>query len=100
MLVFTRLQARPWAARAGDALRAAGGGVAVGSSGAEARALARLTPQELAVARLVSRGARNHEAAASLFLSTKTIESHLSSVYRKVGVRSRTELTARFAELG
>ena len=98
-LVFTRLQARPWAARAGDALRAAGG-VAVGSSGAEARALARLTPQELAVARLVSRGARNHEAAASLFLSTKTIESHLSSVYRKVGVRSRTELTARFAELG
>jgi DNA-binding NarL/FixJ family response regulator len=51
-----------------------------------------LTPQELQVALVVARGATNKEAATALFLSPKTIESHLSSAYRKLGVRSRTEL--------
>ena len=40
-------------------------------------------------------GATNREAAAALFLSPKTIEFHLRNVYRKLGVRSRTELVAR-----
>lgn len=51
-----------------------------------------LTPQELQVALVVSRGTTNREAAAELFLSPKTIEFHLRNSYRKLGVRSRTEL--------
>lgn len=56
-----------------------------------------LTPQELAVARLVATGRSNREAAADLVVSVKTIEHHLSSIYAKVGVRSRTQLAARMA---
>ena len=51
-----------------------------------------LTPQELQVAVVVAEGATNREAAAQLFVSPKTIETHLSHIYRKLGVRSRTEL--------
>ncbi len=56
-----------------------------------------LSPRELQVARTVARGLTNREAAARLFLSEKTIERHLSSVYRKLGLRSRAELARRFA---
>lgn len=56
-----------------------------------------LTPQELEVALVVGRGATNREAAAALFVSPKTIEAHLQRVYRKLGVRSRTELARRMA---
>jgi DNA-binding CsgD family transcriptional regulator len=56
-----------------------------------------LTPQEQAVARLVAAGRSNREAAAELVLSVKTIEHHLSAVYTKLGVRSRSQLTARMA---
>jgi DNA-binding CsgD family transcriptional regulator len=51
-----------------------------------------LTPQELQVALQVARGSTNREVAAALFLSTKTIEFHLRNLYRKLGIRSRTEL--------
>ena len=56
-----------------------------------------LTSQEARVALLVGRGLTNREAAAALFLSPKTVERHLSSVYRKRGVRSRTELARAMA---
>ena len=56
-----------------------------------------LTPQELQVALIVGRGASNHEAAAALFLSQKTIEYHLSNIYRKTGLESRTELAKLMA---
>ncbi|MBV9000714.1 MAG: helix-turn-helix transcriptional regulator [Solirubrobacterales bacterium] len=58
----------------------------------------RLSAQELQVALVVARGATNREAAAQLFLSSKTIEKHLGAVYSKLGVRSRTELARLFAE--
>lgn len=58
--------------------------------------LTELTAQELKVARLVAQGATNREAADALFVSAKTIEFHLSHIYRKLGVRSRTELARRF----
>jgi DNA-binding CsgD family transcriptional regulator len=51
-----------------------------------------LTPQELEVAMVVVSGATNREAAARLFVSPKTIEAHLGHIYKKLGVRSRTEL--------
>jgi DNA-binding NarL/FixJ family response regulator len=54
--------------------------------------LEQLTPQELQVALLVVEGATNREAGTALFLSPKTIERHLSQIYRKMNVRSRTEL--------
>ena len=52
-----------------------------------------LSPQELQIARAVGRGLNNVEAAAALFVSRKTVEAHLTRAYRKLGVRSRTELT-------
>ena len=57
-----------------------------------------LTGQEYQVARVVAGGVTNREAAATLFLSPKTIEFHLGNVYRKLGIRSRAELVKLFAE--
>jgi DNA-binding CsgD family transcriptional regulator len=84
---FTRLGAQPWAERVRTELRATGSTV-----GRSPDALPRLTPQELQVALVVARGATNHEAAATLFLSQKTIEYHLSNIYRKTHIRSRADL--------
>ncbi|MEU6889843.1 AAA family ATPase [Streptomyces viridosporus] len=61
--------------------------------------LARLTPQEQAVARLVANGATNQQAALELFISVKTVQYHLTHVYSKLGIRSRSELAARFREM-
>jgi DNA-binding NarL/FixJ family response regulator len=46
------------------------------------------------VAIIVASGATNREAGSRLFLSAKTIEAHLGRIYRKLGVRSRTEFAA------
>jgi DNA-binding CsgD family transcriptional regulator len=56
-----------------------------------------LTAREREIADLVAQGHSNKQVAGALFLSEKTIEHHLSRVYAKVGVRSRTELAAVFA---
>lgn len=58
---------------------------------------ATLTPTELVIADLAARGHRNMEIAHQLGLSPKTVEWSLTSVYRKLGVRSRTELALRVA---
>ncbi|SHN60169.1 AAA ATPase domain-containing protein [Geodermatophilus obscurus] len=55
-----------------------------------------LTEQERTVARLVATGLTNKEVAASMLLSVKTVQFHLTRVYAKLGVRSRSELAARF----
>jgi DNA-binding NarL/FixJ family response regulator len=49
------------------------------------------------VAAAVRRGASNREIAAELFLAPKTIEYHLRQIYRKLGIRSRTQLVAALA---
>jgi DNA-binding CsgD family transcriptional regulator len=51
-----------------------------------------LTATERRVAELVGSGHSNQEAAAELFLSVKTVEANLTRIYRKLSVRSRTEL--------
>ncbi|HYZ76300.1 MAG TPA: helix-turn-helix transcriptional regulator [Gaiellaceae bacterium] len=57
--------------------------------------LRRLTPTELRVTELAAAGATNREIADALFLSAKTVEWNLSKVYRKLYVRSRTELATK-----
>jgi DNA-binding NarL/FixJ family response regulator len=56
-----------------------------------------LSPREREIADLVAGGRSNKQVAATLFLSDRTVEYHLSAVYRKLGVRSRTELAATLA---
>jgi class 3 adenylate cyclase/DNA-binding CsgD family transcriptional regulator/tetratricopeptide (TPR) repeat protein len=76
------------AAQARDELVAAGAKPRKAAlSGAES-----LTPSELRVARLAVDGKTNREIAQSLFVTPKTVEVHLSSVYRKLGIASRTQL--------
>ncbi len=48
----------------------------------------------------MARGATNKEAAAALFLSPKTIDFHLRSIYRKLEIGSRVELARRLAQDG
>jgi len=92
---FKRLEAAPWAARADAELRATG--VTTTHDPRKGAVARRLTPQELQVALCVADGASNREAAAALFVSSKTIEFHLANVYRKLELRSRSELARAIA---
>jgi DNA-binding CsgD family transcriptional regulator len=57
-----------------------------------------LTPTEEQVATLVADGRTNHEVAAALFISVKTVEANLTRIYRKLGMSSRRELTRRIQD--
>jgi DNA-binding CsgD family transcriptional regulator len=86
LAIFENLGAEPWVKRALAELSASGETLQRRSP------VATLTPQERQVASIVGSGATNREAAAVLFVSPKTIEFHLGNVYRKLRIRSRTEL--------
>ena len=86
--------AEPLAERAREraARPAARGCAASARSGVEA-----LTPSERRVAELAAGGASNREIAQALFVTTKTVEVHLSSAYRKLGICSRGQLPGALA---
>jgi DNA-binding CsgD family transcriptional regulator len=91
LATFERLGAAPWAARAADELSATGAQrPAHPASNGET-----LTAQEFRVATALADGTTVREAAATLFLSPKTVEAHLSRVYRKLDVSTRADLRAR-----
>lgn len=87
---FTAVGAEPWTARAAAELAATGETVPPAPP-------PKLTHQERAVASAVFRGLSNPEAATALFLSRKTVEAHLSHIYQKLAVRSRTQLVRYLA---
>jgi DNA-binding CsgD family transcriptional regulator len=90
---FERIGARPWAERARAELRASGETL----RRREPFEAEQLTPQELQIALQVAEGKTNKEVGAALFLSHKTVEFHLSRVYRKLDISSRAELIRLFA---
>jgi DNA-binding CsgD family transcriptional regulator len=86
--IFTRLRTPVFATRASEELARIGGRVS---------AHRELTATEARVADLVAAGNTNREVADSMVISVRTVESHLSHVYRKLDVRSRTELARRIS---
>jgi DNA-binding CsgD family transcriptional regulator len=91
---FEQLGARSFAAWARAELRAAGAREEHAHPGDPWNLL---TAQEARVVEVVAGGATYQEAADSLFLSPRTIEHHLRNAYRKLGIRSRSELAMRVA---
>jgi DNA-binding CsgD family transcriptional regulator len=88
LAMFEGLRARPWVEKARDELARVSGRRAASGE---------LTDAERRVAQLAAEGRHNKEIAAELFLSVGTVERHLTSVYRKLDVRSRAELAGRFS---
>lgn len=78
--------------RSRNARRARAG---LGRIGGRAPNAGELTPTERRVAALVAAGRSNKEIASELFVTVRTVETHLTKVYAKLGVHSRTELVSR-----
>jgi DNA-binding CsgD family transcriptional regulator len=87
---FRRLRARSWAQRTEAELRACG--VAVADAPAERDALWELTAQQRQIVRLAGDGLTNREIGDRLFLSPRTVSSHLYRSYPKLGVAGRHQL--------
>ncbi|WP_406361130.1 AAA family ATPase [Streptomyces sp. NBC_01579] len=85
---FEHLGARPWAERAEAELRAAGWS----RRRTETSKVHTLTPQELETARLAASGLTNKQIAERLFLSPRTVGTHLYQIYPKLGITSRAML--------
>ncbi|SFJ45018.1 regulatory protein, luxR family [Amycolatopsis sacchari] len=86
--VFRRLGARPWIERAQGELRASGMDVVE----AVPDAIARLSPQQQQIVQLAARGLTNREIGDRLFLSPRTVGSHLYRTFPKLGVTTRAQL--------
>ena len=93
--LFDHLGAAPWSETARAELAATG----ETARRRDVTTLNDLTPQELQIALSLAGGRPTKETAAALFLSPKTIEYHLRSVYRKLSAGSRSELKAALDRL-
>jgi DNA-binding CsgD family transcriptional regulator len=91
--IFHRLGATPWAARADNELRATGITISKAGTG-----LASLTPQQRQIALLAAAGHTNKEIAGRLFLSPRTVSTHLYQVFPKLGITSRAALRDALAD--
>ena len=91
MSEFEQLGAAIWSARAREELARIGGRVP--SAG-------ELTPSERRIAELVAEGKTNKEVAAILVVAERTVESALTHIYRKLDLRSRTQLARKLAGAG
>ena len=89
LAILEPLGAELWVARARDELSRIGLRRAVVSDGP--------TPAQRRVAELLATGASNREIAGTLHMSLRSVESHLTSLYRQFDVRSRAQLVARLA---
>lgn len=87
---FDRHGIQAWADRARQELRASG----VGSPRASRETWTTLSPQELQIATMAAEGLTNEEIGGRLFLSRRTVGSHLYRVFPKLGVTSRAQLRA------
>ncbi|MGH3243854.1 MAG: helix-turn-helix transcriptional regulator, partial [Spirillospora sp.] len=98
--IFLRCGARPWVDLARHRLARLDMGLQDGSAPFGAVADAALTEGERRIAVLVGQGATNQQVANRLFLSVKTVEASLTRVYRKLGIRSRSQLGSLLAGAG
>jgi DNA-binding CsgD family transcriptional regulator len=95
---FRRLGARSWTQRTQAELRASG--VTVTAAPGDRDALEALTPQQRQIVRLASQGLTNREIADRLFLSPRTVSSHLYRSFPKLGVADRHQLRDVIARSG
>ncbi len=92
---FQRLDARPWTHRAGNELRATG--LTIGQT--DLSGPASLTPQQLEIAQLAAEGLTNKEIGERLFLSHRTVGTHLYQLFPKLGITSRAALRDALSDL-
>jgi DNA-binding CsgD family transcriptional regulator len=92
---FDSLGAGPWAERAREELRAAG----VPSRAPAPAVWSSLSAQELQVARMAAEGLSNRQIGERLYLSHRTVASHLYRIFPKLGITSRAQLTAMSLDL-
>ncbi len=95
LATFERLGAQPWAERATVELRASGERVAATAPAAAET----LTPQQLQIARLAAEGLSNKQIGERLYLSPRTVGTHLYQLFPKLGIASRAALRDALADL-
>jgi DNA-binding CsgD family transcriptional regulator len=93
LAAFTSMGTEAFARRAERELRATG----EHARKRTVETLDQLTPQEEQIARLAARGTTNREIAAQLFITQSTVEYHLRKAFRKLDVKSRTQLAHRIS---
>jgi DNA-binding CsgD family transcriptional regulator len=99
LAIFLRADAKPWAEQTERALARTERTAVPPSAAGAASSNHGLTSTEARIAGLVRDGATNREIATRLYLSVKTVEATLTRVYRKLGVRSRTQLSSLLVNL-
>jgi DNA-binding NarL/FixJ family response regulator len=92
---FDALGVIPWSERARQQLRATG----ETSRPRSPEALDQLTPQELQIVQMAAKGPSNREIGQMLYLSHRTVSSHLYRAFPKLGITSRTEIRSALKNL-